>query len=579
MIGLQARLTIAFLLLAGVVTGGTAFVLYERIHDQFRRDFEDGVVAAQRAVRDRLERDADSLRERVEGVAQRDPRIEELLQDLSHGRFDADSSRSKWLQESADGLRRGAGLDVLWIFDTQPRRRVLAAPHRMGDVTPTEALIGHLSRETAEHALITEPVVRGGRPVVVPVLEVVVRRGRLQIVGGRVVGRAVAEDLRIAAVGEIEVTIQDPEGDIVASTLEDAEAGPGVGYETARVIHRNPGDQTPALRISVHVSRTPMDRRVAGLLRDTGFVAGAAGVLALLLGWLLARRITRPVRQLVAATRQVAAGDRLVDLPAGRRDELGELMDAFATMLHELDESEHALRRAERVAAWQEIARELAHEIKNPLTPIQMAIETTRRAWKRNHPQFDEVFDESTHTILEEVNRLKTIVSEFSQFARMPRPNPHPCDLNDLIHQSVVLYRDTDGVTIDEELAPGVGERFVDPDRMTQVIQNLLKNAIQAAGAMERHGRVKVATRIMETGGVELSIEDNGCGIPAEDLPRVFTPYFTSKAGGTGLGLAVVHRIVTGHDGRIGVSSRVGEGTRFMVQLPPRRDDGSVRKA
>ncbi len=568
MIGLQTRLTLAFLLLVGAVTGGTTTLLYQRTQDQFHADFDDRIRVAKEAVRLRLMRDAESLRARVEAAA-RDPRMDVLLQDLEHGRFEDDPGPRKRLLSDVDALRGSAHLDVLWVLDKDADGRVLAAPHRTGNEEPTGTLRRYLRGGLRDHAVVTEPVDRGGRPVVVPVLEVGVARERLMIVGGRVLGQGVAEDLRIGAIADMQVTIRDREGRVIATTLsaDEPEEDPA-GYETERVVHRNSGEDQPALIVSVHLSRAALERRLDGLVRATGFVAGAAGLVALLLGWLSARRITRPVQTLVNATRQVAAGDRNIDLAVGRRDEVGELMDAFSNMAHELDESEDRLRRSERVAAWSEIARELAHEIKNPLTPIQMAIETVRRTHKRRHPKFDEVFEESTVTILEEVNRLKTIVTEFSQFARMPRPNPQPYELNELVHQAVVLYREEDGVEVVERLSEELEEQLLDPDRMTQVIQNLLKNAIQATRAVDRPGRVRIATKRLESGEAELSVEDNGCGIAEEDLPRVFTPYFTSKAGGTGLGLAVVHRIVTGHDGRIGVSSKPGEGTRFVVRLP-----------
>ena len=566
MLKLQARLTLAFLLLVGVITGLISFALYTHIHAQFDADFGDRIQLARDAVRQRLRSDAKALDARVEAVASH-PEVEELRQDLDHGRVDQVKRR---LLSMAPALRQSAHLDVLWIFDVRGRRKVLAAPHRSGSLEPTEALERFLNRGGDDHCLVTEAVDRSGRPVVLPVLEVSATSGRLLIVGGRAIGSGVAEDLAIGGFGDMHVTIRDAAGSVVADTFAGDDEPPAepTGYETAVVELKNPGEDETALVVSVHLSREPLEKRIESMFQATAVVAGAAALLALLLGWLMARRITRPIDQLVQVTRRVAAGKRQVELPVGRRDEIGELMDAFANMIQEVDESEDRLRRAERVAAWQEIARELAHEIKNPLTPIQMAIETVRRTYQRKHPRFDEIFEESTKTILEEVDRLKTIVSEFSQFARMPRPNPHPCELNELVHQAFVLYRETDGVEVTEALDQRLKPQHLDPDRMTQVIQNLLKNAIQATVPADRPGKVHIATRLTDHGEVELSIEDNGCGIPENDLPRVFTPYFTSKAGGTGLGLAVVHRIVDGHDGRIGVSSQVGSGTRFVVLLP-----------
>ena len=562
---LQTRLTFAFLVFVLALVGSVGWVLYGRIHDQFDDDFRERVETAREGVRALLVRDAERLRTRVLGAA-RDPRVSELAQDLEHGRFDA--ARKRQALAEAEALRAAADVDVLWIFDDKLERNVIAAAHRSDTSALPPSLAGYLRRGLAEHVVVEEPVTRGGRPVVVPVLEVGVREGRLVLVGGRVIGQEVAGDLRAGASSEVEITIRGREGRVVASTLAAADPPERPdGYETTVVVHKNAGEREAALSLSVHVSRMPLERRLRTLFEATAAVGALSALLALLLGALVARLIARPIGALVEATRRIAAGER--DLSLGRRgDEIGELMAAFEAMAEELGESERRLWAAERVAAWQEIARELAHEIKNPLTPIQMAIETVRRTYERKHPRFEEVFEESTRTILEEVERLKKIVSEFSQFARLPRPSPTDCDLNDLVHQSVTLYREAaDGIEVVEELSPDLGTLQLDPERMTQVVQNLLQNALQATRAVDRLGRVVVRTRVVE-GGAELSVEDNGGGIPAEDLDRVFTPYFTTKAGGTGLGLAVVHRIVTGHDGRIGVQSRVGEGTRFVVRLP-----------
>ena len=570
-LGLRARLTLAFLLVVCVLSGAGTWVLYERIGEQFQADFEARVGLARDEVPERLTRNARALRARVAAITG-NSKLQVLIQDLENGSFYGDPVRQKRLVGDAVELRKDLHLGSLWIIDTgaDTPLKVLAAPHRSRKSIPPPTLTRYVRGAMTGHVVVTESVLRAGRPVLVPLLEVGAQAGRLLLVGGEVLGRGVADDLRSGA--DMHVTIRSPDGRLVATTFGEGVATDAPdGYETRVVPHRNTDKDPPAVAFAVHFSRAAMERRIQVLVRSAATAAGGAAVLALLLGSLLARRITRPVDALVQATRQVAAGDRDVDLPVGRTDEIGELMDAFAQMIHDLEESEDRLRRAERVAAWQEIAREIAHEIKNPLTPIQMAIETMRRARARNHPSFDEYFEESTRTILEEVDRLKTIVSEFSQFARMPRPNPHDCDLNELIHQSVILYREADeGVTVTEELDASLPELLLDADRMTQVIQNLIKNAMQATRAVDRPGSVLVATRRHESGEVEVTVTDNGCGIPEADLPRVFTPYFTSKAGGTGLGLAVVHRIITGHEGRIGVRSKVGGGTTFVIRLPVR---------
>jgi nitrogen fixation/metabolism regulation signal transduction histidine kinase len=310
-----------------------------------------------------------------------------------------------------------------------------------------------------------------------------------------------------------------------------------------------------------------MNTQTRSLLITLISTLGFGVLFGLILGRILAKRITHPLRRLVKASRSIGAGQRDIKLPAAGPDEVGELVQAFGRMQQELDINDARLRRTERVAAWQDIARELAHEIKNPLTPIQMAIETLRRAHSRQHERFDELFTESSETILEEVARLSKIVSQFSQFARMPNPEPRQHLLNDVVRSVSILYRDHP-VRVTESLDEAVGEVLIDPERMTQVVQNLVLNGVQAVEGTDRKGLIQLKTRRTSSDTVELVVEDNGPGIAPDDMPRVFTPYFTSKTGGTGLGLAVVHRIVSGHNGRIGVKSEVGQGTHFIVQLP-----------
>jgi nitrogen fixation/metabolism regulation signal transduction histidine kinase len=213
----------------------------------------------------------------------------------------------------------------------------------------------------------------------------------------------------------------------------------------------------------------------------------------------------------------------------------------------------------------------LAHEIKNPLTPIQMAMDTLRKVWRKQHPSFGEILEESTTTVLEEVDRLKRIVSEFSDFARLPKPAPMPTDLNEVVASALALY---EGATpVERRLGDALPTIEVDKGQMTQVLLNLLENARDAIAGKE-DGKIVVTTRRGDAGDrLELSVEDNGPGVASDIRDRVFTPYFTTKQGkgGTGLGLAIVHRIVSDHGGRImvGEAASLG-GARVVVELPLR---------
>jgi signal transduction histidine kinase len=199
-----------------------------------------------------------------------------------------------------------------------------------------------------------------------------------------------------------------------------------------------------------------------------------------------------------------------------------------------------------------------------------MAIETLQRARSSGRPlaiPFDQLFEESSRSILEEVARLKNIVQEFSSFARMPQPTLRPVDLNELVEAALALY--TGGaLALERSLEPGLPAALADRDQLQQVLLNLLENARDAAQAGGRPPRVAVRTRALDGAQVELEIVDNGPGLTDEARAKIFTPYYTTKARGTGLGLAIVHRIVSDHGGEIHVGGVPGEGAVFTLRLP-----------
>lgn len=304
----------------------------------------------------------------------------------------------------------------------------------------------------------------------------------------------------------------------------------------------------------------------------TAFLAlvGTAALAVVLVGVFAANRVTRRIAALVEVARAVSRGEGEARSRLAGRDEMAELGVAFDTMLDDLGRQRREIEYLQRIGAWQDVARRLAHEIKNPLTPIQMAMDTLRKVWRKQHPSFGEILEESTATVLEEVDRLKRIVSEFSDFARLPKPAPMPTDLNEVVAGALALY---EGATpVERRLAPGLPAIEVDKGQMTQVLLNLVENARDAI-ADKADGAIVVSTRLGDAADrVELVVEDNGPGVPADVRDRVFTPYFTTKQGkgGTGLGLAIVHRIVGDHGGRITVGESARGGARVAVELPLR---------
>jgi two-component system nitrogen regulation sensor histidine kinase NtrY len=225
------------------------------------------------------------------------------------------------------------------------------------------------------------------------------------------------------------------------------------------------------------------------------------------------------------------------------------------------------LIRAQKVAAWREVARRLAHEIKNPLTPIQLSAERLRRHFTGAPPTSKALVEECTTTIVGEVESLKGLVDEFSQFARMPSPKTVPTDLAQLITETITLYKGlfTD-VTIDQRFAANTPLVRLDPEQVRRVVINLIDNAIEA---MERRGAILVETQLDPANtAVRVVVADDGPGIPAAERDKLFLPYYSTKRRGSGLGLAIVRRIIAEHGGNIDVSDNVPRGTRFTIELP-----------
>jgi two-component system nitrogen regulation sensor histidine kinase NtrY len=224
------------------------------------------------------------------------------------------------------------------------------------------------------------------------------------------------------------------------------------------------------------------------------------------------------------------------------------------------------LIRAQRIAAWGEVARRLAHEIKNPLTPIQLSAQRLRKAYLKRAADYEVILAECTQAIVQEVDALKNLVDEFAQFARLPPTNLVPGSLHDVIEQTLQLYDGFGGVRFERRLDPRLPRLRLDRDQMKRVLINLLDNAIEASG---REGTVVISTEFDPGAGrVRLGVADDGPGIRPEDKDRLFVPHFSTKKRGSGLGLAIVNRIVQEHRGTILAENRQPRGARFVVELP-----------
>jgi signal transduction histidine kinase len=315
-------------------------------------------------------------------------------------------------------------------------------------------------------------------------------------------------------------------------------------------------------------SRRPLVELQRQVLSTAMLVGGGGILVAVLASLWFAARITRPVVSLAEAARRVAAGDLYAKVDVESSDELGQLATAFNRMTEDLLQQKERTLQAERVAAWRELARRLAHELKNPLFPLQVTVENLIRAKEKAPEMFEEVFREGTSTLLAEVNNLKAIIGRFSEFARMPQPQRKPAQINEVVRSVLRVFqaqlREKSQVNVRTELESVLPEISADPELLHRALSNLITNAIDA---LPQGGEIIVQTKSFGN-RVELSVSDTGSGLTQEECARLFTPYYTTKQHGTGLGLAIVQSVVSDHGGKISVESTKEKGTTFRIELP-----------
>ncbi|NVJ21089.1 MULTISPECIES: ATP-binding protein [Myxococcus] len=544
---LRTRLALAFALLALVPLAVVVLPTLSRLRDTLTRELDARMQAATTSAQESLERTATTARRAVEELVD-----SAAMEDLAR---EARERPTRAIQAgTAEALMKTRGLTVLALFDRSGT--VLSSGHlpaRRGDPDP---VLFAVTRETSPKPVPVRVEVRtpsGLRqmPALVTARPVDYGDLRLWAVGGVLLDDSLAQHL--ARLTQAQVSL-------VSGDTELAKAGTAL---PPTVVRELPLGEAATVRLVF--SRAAAREAEEGVMRAFLLLAGLGGAFAILLGLLVSRWMTRPVEALTEGARRVAEGALDVQVTADATGEVGELVRTFNHMTSELKATTERLMASERIAAWQEVARRLAHEIKNPLTPIRMSLETLLAAQEARHPRFPEFFKESAGVVLEEVDRLRRIVDEFSRFARMPKPQLAPVDLSELTQSVLSLYATPpEGIQILPALQTGVVAQ-VDRDMLTQVLVNLVKNAEEAMTGKGGHLRVRVkgtdADAIIE-------VEDSGPGIPPEHRARIFEPYFTTKDGGTGLGLAIAARILQEHGGKLEVGGEPGQGARFSVVLP-----------
>ena len=281
----------------------------------------------------------------------------------------------------------------------------------------------------------------------------------------------------------------------------------------------------------------------------------------------LARQISRPLKELLRATRDITAGDLHRRVQVHGSAEIVDLMDSFNTMTTRLRQSQEELAAAERELAWKEMAKQVAHEIRNPLTPMKLAVQHLQRAWHDRADRLGDIIDKVTRTLVDQIESLSRISDEFSRFARMPRRSTSEVDIGATLAESVALFHSHEDVVFDTDIEEDLPRVLADREELSRAFTNILRNAVQA---MPGGGHVAVRAR-RGADDVVITVTDSGSGIPAELLPRIFEPNFSTKTEGMGLGLAIVKKIIDDAGGRIHIDSTPGEGTTVRITLPVAR--------
>jgi signal transduction histidine kinase len=292
-------------------------------------------------------------------------------------------------------------------------------------------------------------------------------------------------------------------------------------------------------------------------------------LMTLIIAISLTKRVTTPITELTEATRRVAEGDFSIQIMARRGDELGLLIRSFNAMVQDLEKSRVALVKAEKISIWQTMAQQLAHEIKNPLTPIKLSAERVLRRWRNQPEQIDGIIEDSMMAIIQETEGLSVLLNEFKTLSKPMEPSKSLTKIDEAVEEVLAPYRGSyPDVSFNIDHVSNNMAVKIDKLRFSQALSNLVINAIDA---MDGKGCIEIRTDTVkkrEARFCRLIVRDTGKGISKQDSQNIFTPYFTTKKTGTGLGLPIVERIVNDHGGSIWFNTAEGVGTTFYIDLP-----------
>jgi two-component system, NtrC family, nitrogen regulation sensor histidine kinase NtrY len=586
-LSLKTKLLLLVTISITASVGAVAWLIEERAHEAFRQVEQDRTATLVNQFRREFEHAGDEITRGVDAIASSDA-MQRTVTELANG-----AEYANYVNEAASNAATQR-LDFLDLI--APDGAIISSAHwpaRFGykqrwfldlpSPLPRQAFLKHV--ETPQGSVLAMLCLR-----TVPVHGL-----NYYLIGGRKLDTVVQslsppEGLRVAVfsvpeqgsgeligpgkesfnASRINTLIQK----VLDKHTEDSatvDLGPALGRE--EIVHAIPlpgyTDRVPAVLLVGNSLEQELllEKRIRNISLA---IAGVGVFIGVVVSGIVMARFSRPIKTLAQAATEIGHGNWDVRVETSGKDEIGKLAVAFNQMTAELIGQRERLVQSERVAAWRELARRLAHELKNPLFPLQITVENLLRARQNTPQEFDEVFQESTSTLLAEIANLKTIIGRFSDFSKMPAPQLQAVDLNELVSSVAQLFQgqfNRDPGRIEPRLQLGDLPRVsADPVLLRQVIENLVLNAIDA---MPQGGILTFRTMTSADDRFALfELADTGAGLTAEECERLFTPYYTTKQHGTGLGLAIAQSVISDHHGRITVSSKKEQGTTFHVELP-----------
>ena len=582
---LKTKLLLLVTLSITASVGAVAWLIEERAHEAFRQVEQERTSALVNQFRREFEHEGEEITRAVEAIAGSDE-IQRTVTELANG-----AEYANYVNAAAANAA-SQQLDFLDLI--APDGAIISSAHwpaRFGykerwfldlpSALPQQAFLKHI--ETPQGSVLAMICFR---PVHVHGLS-------FYLIGGRKLDAVLQslsapEGLRVSIFSAPEQGSGELMGaakesfsatkttDLVQQVLEQrkeaattVDLNPALGQE--EIVHAIPlpgyTDRVPAVLLVAN--SLEQELRLEQRIRNISLITAGLGVfIGVVVSGIGAARFTRPIKNLAQAATEIGQGNWDVRVETSGKDEIGKLALAFNQMTFELMGQRERLVQSERVAAWRELARRLAHELKNPLFPLQITVENLLRARQNSPQEFDEVFQESTTTLLAEITNLKTIIGRFSDFSKMPAPQLQAVDLNEMVRSVAQLFQgqlNREPGRIKPEIQLGdLPPISADPVLLRRVIENLVLNAIDA---MPKGGTLTFRTASADR-FVVFELSDTGAGLTPEECARLFTPYYTTKQHGTGLGLAIAQSVVSDHQGKISVSSRKGQGTTFHVELP-----------